>query len=181
MKQGDLRKAAELYGQSFTKYPAPTTAYWEARTLVRLGRLVEARERYRVAASWALDAQASEAFRASVSQASAELAALDRRIPVLVVDVERAVSAAITIDGRSVSGPGRHRVDPGDHVVAATATDHDPFEANVHAAESEETTVHVRLVPHASSEGEGERAPRPAPTAAAGGGQRVAGLVIGGV
>lgn len=102
---------------------APTVGLLAARTLEKLGRLVEASERYRAVMNVTLDEKAPEAFRDAQTTASNELAALTPRIPSLeiVVEGEGSDQARVTLDGKPVPkaligaktliNPGVHRVE----------------------------------------------------------------------
>lgn len=105
----------------------PTLATFSARCLVKLGRLVEASERYRRAIAFVVDPSLTptqqEGQRASQSEAQAERAALLPRIPTLTVETDRAPGSAdeVRLDGvaipRGQLGVAR-LVDPGKHRVS---------------------------------------------------------------
>ncbi len=77
--QGDFARAHELFVRAYALVPAPTVALFEARSLVQMGRFVDAREAYVRASSAPLPDDAPAPFRQAVTDATVELAALDRR------------------------------------------------------------------------------------------------------
>src|SRR5687768_12794928 len=65
--RGSFAQAHELFVKAYGLVPAPTIALFEARALVQLKRLVEARAAYERASSTALAADAPDAFQHAVS------------------------------------------------------------------------------------------------------------------
>lgn len=101
----------------------------------------------------------------------ARIAALRARIPILVVTrTERARTAAISVDGVQLGAAmlGQQTpVDPGTHVIEATAKGFAPFSKSVDLAEKESKTVEVDLTPLPAAAGpaastSGAAAPVPA-------------------
>ena len=74
-KQGDHLRAVELLERAHGLYPAPTIALLWARSLVELGKLVEAARTYELAAGAKLDSAANPPMREAVASAKGELAA----------------------------------------------------------------------------------------------------------
>jgi len=123
---GKYQDALERFQRADALVHAPTMQLMAARSLAKLGRLVEASERYDAVSKAPLDASASPAFREAVANAGKEREALLPRIPsvVLTVDVAPGVEAAVSIDGVAVPATslGQKRlVDPGAHTVEARA------------------------------------------------------------
>jgi hypothetical protein len=102
--RGSFAQAHELFVKAYGLVPAPTIALFEARALMQMKRLVEARAAYERASSTALAVGAPDAFRQAVSDARAELVALDRRIPRYRVVVDErslhAVRHRVFVDGQ---------------------------------------------------------------------------------
>jgi hypothetical protein len=131
--QGHYQLSQELLARAYAIVQAPTIAILEARALVRLGRLVEARAAYERASTAALADDAPDAFRAAVRDAREELAALGRRLPRCRV-VHRGEDGAtrIYLDGRRLPqsslgawiavNPGLHEVRAGDGTNTRTFT-----------------------------------------------------------
>lgn len=113
--------------QAYALVPAPTIALFEARALVQLKRLVEARGAYVRASSATLSNEAPAAHRDAVRDAEAELAEVERRIPrfrVIESGLGRESAAGVvSIDGRSLSRSAFGswlRTDPGSHELRFT-------------------------------------------------------------
>jgi hypothetical protein len=123
LDQGEYAEALELLERAHTLVPAPTIRLLEARTLDKLGRLVQAAERYEQVRRTQLEPDASEAFVKAVADAQLELLALRKRIPRLVLNVVGGASkAAVELDGKPVPPAliGIERpIDPGEHRIVA--------------------------------------------------------------
>jgi hypothetical protein len=118
--RGSFERAHELFVRAYALVPAPTIALFEARTLVRLGRFVEARAAYVRSSSSKLSGDAPESHREAVADASSELTALARRIPRYRIVVEHGAADAPSpsVDGRSLAKGSLgswHHADPGAH------------------------------------------------------------------
>ncbi|HSU38334.1 MAG TPA: hypothetical protein VLJ38_02170, partial [Polyangiaceae bacterium] len=123
-EQRDFEHALVLFERAGEIIPAPTITLMEARTLVELGRLVEALERYAATEHMlALDPD-NQAYRDAAEAAERETQPLLERIPTLRVHVGGAVvgeTLEISVDQKNVqpalaaidrpSDPGPHRVD----------------------------------------------------------------------
>lgn len=121
--RGDHQGALTLFDKADALVQAPTMGIMAARCLEKLGRWVEATERYLAVSRAPLDAGANEAQRNAVKAAEVERDALLPKIPALVVVVEGegARPVEVTIDGKSVpaallgmkrpTDPGRHRIE----------------------------------------------------------------------
>ena len=120
----DYATAADLYGRSNAIYPAPTAALGEARALVKLGRLLDAYERYGAIATTPLAADASAAFQQAVESARQERDLVLPRIPALVVTVDG--QGDVTLDGNPLPPAAfgvKRLVNPGSHRISAPGVD----------------------------------------------------------
>jgi hypothetical protein len=100
--RGDYQRAHERLKRAFALVEAPTIAVLDARALVKLGRLVEARARYRDALEVPQDAGSPPAFREAADNARAEARSLERRLAWLTVrvrQVPRDASYEVWVDG----------------------------------------------------------------------------------
>jgi hypothetical protein len=100
--------------------PAPTIALFEARTLARLGRLLEARAAYLRLVRAEQSADAPAPFREAVETGRAELAALSERIPRLHIAVagDLPAGAVVLLDERPLPAHLFREpllIDPGAH------------------------------------------------------------------
>lgn len=121
---GRFQEASDKLEKAYAIARVPTLALWSARSLEKLGRLVEAAERYREAIGIQLGEGEHELQRRAQVEAQAELHGLEPRIPLLVIEVENARPAdvSLSIDGTprpsSIIGQ-KHPLDPGKHRVVA--------------------------------------------------------------
>jgi hypothetical protein len=128
----DYQRAQVLFARAYDLVRAPTIALFEARTLMQLGRWLEARSAYRRAAEAKLAADAPEPFRDAASTARTELATLTPRLPLVRVRVDPDAASEpgfeVWLDGRRLEkhelgsniavDPGVHRVEVrGDEVA----------------------------------------------------------------
>lgn len=123
---GKFEEALERFLRADALVHAPTMSLMAARSLVKLGRLVEASERYDAVSRMPLDPSASSAFRDAVANAGKERDGLAARLPSVVISVQAAPGAevALTLDGVALPAAvlGQKRlVDPGAHAVVARA------------------------------------------------------------
>jgi hypothetical protein len=117
--------ALDRFERAATLVRAPTMGLMAARSLEKLGRLLEAERRYLAVTRMTLAADASEAFRAAQQTAAQERAALLPRIPaVTLVLVPATPSASVTLDGKPLAASrlgAAIPLDPGPHVLTATS------------------------------------------------------------
>jgi hypothetical protein len=121
--RGEYAPALEKFDKADALVSAPTVDLYAARCLAKLGRLVEASERYGEVTRAPVDASAPEAFKEAQANAEEELAALLPRLASIEIAIEGGAAGAIVLlDGREIPAPGPgdpRRVDPGDHKVEA--------------------------------------------------------------
>jgi hypothetical protein len=87
-ERGDFQAAADKLERAFKILEAPSLGLWSARALVKLGKLVQAAERYRLVGRINTGAGELAVQRQAQQDAATELAALEKRIPSIVVQVE---------------------------------------------------------------------------------------------
>lgn len=134
---GDYETALSLFRKAYELYPAPTVVLYEARTLERMGLLLESVEVYARTTRTAVPIGAPAQFAEAIAAARSEGDALRARIPALVVEV-RGVSSndprlSVSINGRSLRGeqlaqaqdlnPGTYRVSGSVGAERGTTTD----------------------------------------------------------
>jgi hypothetical protein len=135
----------------------------QARSLARLGRLVEALDKYEETQRMSLGDDAPDAFRQAVNEAKGEAEELRARIPRLLVRVR---TASGRIEGLKVQLDGKplpaalldveRPIDPGRHQISVTASNGETVMRYTTLAEGERAALEIPLDP----------APKPAPTAA---------------
>jgi tetratricopeptide (TPR) repeat protein len=138
--QGKYVDALDRFERADDLIKAPTLGLMAARSLEKLGRLVEASERYQQVAGMKVDAGATEAFKQAQAAATKEREALVPRIPNVEVSVAGPGAEQVTslmLDGRRLppekTGSARPisakiPVDPGDHRLEAKAEAGEAFE-----------------------------------------------------
>jgi hypothetical protein len=123
---GKFAQALDRFNAADALVHVPTMQLMAARSLVKLGRLVEALERYDTASRATVDDGASDALRTAVADATRERDALAPRLAAVVLSLDltpgSTVKAEVTFDGRPVPLEllGQKRsVDPGSHTIEA--------------------------------------------------------------
>lgn len=137
-ERGDYSTALDLYRRASTLYPVPTLSVRLGRSLVKLGRLVEAEEAYIQTLRYQLTDDAPDAFKQAVVVAKSDLAELAPRVPRLKVEVVGGGQPSVMVDGKllepALVGVSR-KVDPGTYMIRAEAPGSIPTEARVHIRE----------------------------------------------
>jgi hypothetical protein len=126
--KGDFEQAYDLFHRAYGLVPAPSIALFEARALVKLGRLVQAQETYLRAVRTKLTPDSPEAFRKAVHDAETEETALEGLIPKLTLVL---VGPGATLPNVTVKADGEllapelvgveMPINPGSHVLSAAA------------------------------------------------------------
>jgi hypothetical protein len=120
---GDYKTANDKLSRAFQVVPAPTLGLWSARALVKVGKLVEASERYLEVAR--LDASRGEAAVQKQAQVDAarERDELLPRIPSLTISVTGGQGeVVVSVDGEPLQSAllgVRQPANPGSHVLEA--------------------------------------------------------------
>src|SRR5690606_15608951 len=124
---GDYETALSLFRKAYELYPAPTVVLYEARTLERMGLLMEAVDAYTRTARTAVPPEAPPQFGEAIEAARSEGDELRARIPVLVVEVRGASGRdprlSVSINGRVLGGDQLSRaqnLNPGTYRVSGT-------------------------------------------------------------
>lgn len=121
LQNGDAATAAQKLEKAHQSLQVPSVALWSARALVKLGALVEARERYIEATRLPVSGDKAVQEQAKVDAAT-EREQLAARIPSLLIRVAAASSERleVTLDGKALpdmllgeerpTNPGPHRI-----------------------------------------------------------------------
>ncbi|UQA61183.1 tetratricopeptide repeat protein [Polyangium aurulentum] len=147
-KNGDHERALELFRQSHALEPAPGTLLNIADCEERLGKLSEARKHY---AELIEELPSTDERRTIAARHAAEI---DQRAPRLRVSVARGApeGTSVMLDGAPI-GVGRagdaRFVDPGRHVIIATAPGHKESRITVTLPERAESQVEIDAGPAA--------------------------------
>jgi hypothetical protein len=125
---GDYGAALEKFNTADSLVPAPTLGLYAARCLVKLGRLVEASERYLEVTRMQLDRGAATLMRKAQADAVSERDKLQPLIPTLEIrlDGPQGDGVSVTFDDKPLL-PGllgeKRPVDPGKHRASAKRAD----------------------------------------------------------
>ena len=152
--RGNFERSRELFHRAYALVAAPTLALYEARSLSKLGRLVEAEEAYLRAIRTPLDADSPEAFRKAVRDAEAEEVELEPRLPkvTIVIHGVGADSPALTvsIDGAPLKAAllgVEMPINPGSHSLEARVAGGEPARLDFIVSERERKSVELRVAP----------------------------------
>ncbi|MCB9588519.1 MAG: hypothetical protein H6718_24130 [Polyangiaceae bacterium] len=148
-QKGEYDSALDRLSRAEALVPAPSLSLWAARSLVKLGRLVEANERYLAATRVNVEEQGLDAARLEVQKKAQADAAKERtellpRIPKLTVKLKPVGAVAqVTIDGRELPAaligvphpidPGKHRVELGGEAQEVILTEGEAKEVELNA------------------------------------------------
>lgn len=157
-EKGDFERSRDLFHRAYALVQAPTLALYEARSLAKLGRLVESEEAYLRAVRTPLGAASPEAFRKAVREAESEAQQLGPRVPKVIVMVvgpgAELPELGVTIDGERLKAAligVEMPVNPGSHRLQAQVPGGEVSSADFAIAERERKTVEIRVAAPASA------------------------------
>jgi hypothetical protein len=124
-QRGDYPGAVERLNRAYEVVKAPSLGLWSARALVKVGRLVEASERYLEVTRLEVQSGEKAVQRKAQAEAESEREALLPKIPSVVVEVEGAARAEVKVSIDGVAVPSaligvKRLVNPGTHRIQAT-------------------------------------------------------------
>lgn len=149
---GQWEQAIDMFERAESLVHAPPHLLYMARAHEKLGSLVTARELYNKIIREKLAPDAPEAFGEAQAAARAEIQAIEPRLASLTVSVSapQGVTPLVTMDGKQVPAAllGVPRpVDPGEHVIEASAQGYLPAQAKAVLAEGGADSVTLTLTP----------------------------------
>ncbi len=163
---GEFEKARALLRRASSLYPAPTITLMEARALQKLGRFVEAAERYEDARRTTMTSDSSSAFTDAIAAADEELGQLRPKIPLLTIVVQNSGQALdnveVRLDGRVVPVAligVRQPVDPGVHRVVVKKGDKVISERALELAEGQSDVITLDASGHIAEDDDSESTP----------------------
>jgi hypothetical protein len=186
-QKGDYPGAVERLDRAYEVVKAPSLGLWSARALVKVGRLVEASERYLEVTRLEVVSGEKAVQRKAQADAESEREALLPKIPSVVVGVEGAAptEVKVSIDGVAISSAligVKRLVNPGTHQFQASFGSELASES-VTLAEGESKVVTLRFpTAGAAAAPSSPVTEKPAEATSEGlGTQRVLALVAGGI
>ncbi len=137
---GDFKTAEDRFRRAYSIYPtAPTLALGLARALAKQGKVTAAQETYNKIIREGVPPGASEGFKKAVTDATAEIGAVAARTAYATITLIGPENAKVTLDGISIPSAGlgvKRPVDPGEHVVKATAEGYRAAESKFSVADA---------------------------------------------
>jgi len=157
--EGRYKDSADLFSRAESLLHAPPHLLFLARSRVKLGQFVRAREDYLKIVKEPLAANAPAAFKDAQAAAQDELRGVEPRIAKLtiVLDGADAKDATVKVDGNvvpSVLVGVPQPVDPGEHHVDATAAGKRARTQSVTLKDGERQSLTVKLEPDATANNE---------------------------
>src|SRR3954468_2979898 len=124
LQDKDYATAAGCLSRGGARVHAPTLMIDWARSLVGLGKLVEAQERYEQIVREGVEPKAPKSWQRALADAGAELSQLKPRLAWVTISVSGSADAHVTIDGAPVPPAAigvRRAVNPGSLQVRVQA------------------------------------------------------------
>lgn len=150
LQDKDYATAADRFSRADALVHAPTLMIDWARSLVGLGKLVEAQERYEQIVREGVDAKAPRSWHRALSDANAELAELKPRLAWLTISVTGSSQPNVTIDDAPVPVAAigiRRAVNPGSLTVHVQAEGYLPQTKRLALAEGATSAIDFSLSP----------------------------------
>lgn len=126
---GDYETAVTLFRRAYALFPAPTVVLYEARSLEKMGRLLEAAEAYERTTQIAVGSSAPAQFAEAIAAARQEGYALRARIPTLTLQIQGVSShdpnLKIQINGQAIGAAqigNALKLNPGTYEVSAAVS-----------------------------------------------------------
>jgi hypothetical protein len=120
---GDFSAASDKLERAYHVLRVPSVGLWSARALAKLGKLVEASERYMEVQQLSGSTGNEEVQKGALTDVATDLAVLTPRIPHVTVQVQGAAAAEVSVlvDGTPIApdligearpvNPGRHQIE----------------------------------------------------------------------
>lgn len=167
LKGGDFETAEDRFRRADALVHAPTLVVDHARSLVGLGRLVEAQERYALVIREGVAPNASGPWKRAYSDAQTEIEEIKGRLAWLTVKVTGPDEPTVAIDGKPIPPAAigvRRATDPGDRTIVAGGAGYLEKEENLTLDEGEVQVLEIALEPDPNAATEEAEDPAPATT-----------------
>lgn len=147
-ESGQFDAARDLFHRANELYPAPALMLWEARSLEKLGRLVEAEDLYVTVQHYKLHADDNDVARNAIRDAGIEAEQLRKRIPTVTVQLRGVDPSSPSVEVK-LNGKRLHTaligfpvpVDTGERSVALLVGGRELRSQTLTLREGERTTV----------------------------------------
>ena len=151
---GQYEQAIDSFSHAEQLVHAPPHLLFLARSQVKLGRLVAARETYLKITREVLTAKAPKAFVDAHTAAEQEQAALEARLPSVTVKVQGASASDVSLEMDGAALPAAMigiplPADPGKHVFKASSASAESEPVSITVVEASKQTVTLSLHPSA--------------------------------
>lgn len=149
---GDYDTALTMFRKAYELYPAPTVVLYQARTLEKMGRWVEASEAYSRTARISVPSNAPAQFAEAIAAAREEREALVSRIPTLTVELRgvrdddprmRVTINSRRLDTTQLAQP--QRLDPGTYRIVGALGSERQFDSEVTLVSGQRRRVTISL------------------------------------
>jgi hypothetical protein len=168
----DYAAAVDRFSRADALVHAPTLMIDWARSLVGLGKFVEAQERYEQIVREGVDAKSPKSWQKALNDAGVELVALKPRLAWVTITVTGSNEARVTVDGAPVPPAAigvRRAINPGERALRVTAQGYLAQKKTLELAEGADSQADFTLEPdpdqQAASSSPLDAAPATAPTA----------------
>jgi hypothetical protein len=158
----DYSTAVDRFSRADALVHAPTLVIDWARSLVGLGKLVEAQERYEQIIREGVDSKAPKSWQRALIDATSEVAEIKPRLAWVTITVNGSSDARVTIDGAAVPPAAigvRRALNPGQRMLRVTAPGFLPQEKSLNLADGAEGTADFNLQPDPDAATKVEPAP----------------------
>ncbi len=149
----DYKTALDRFGRAYSLVPAPSIVIMQARSLAKLGRVIEALDKYEKTQHMPLADDAPDAFRQAVSDARREGEELWKNVPRLTIHVRVSPVSpndlTVSLDGRQLPGAlmdVSQPTDPGPHTIAVKAAGFETETRSVTLEVGDRVTLDIPLV-----------------------------------
>jgi hypothetical protein len=153
LDQKDYKTAEDKFRRADKLVHAPTLELGLARALAGESKFMESQETYNRIIREGLPPGASDVFKQALDAAKQEVGAVSPRVAGATINVQAdgggdVPAVAVTLDDQPINAASlgvRRQVDPGDHVVKATADGFLPGEAHFSVGEGGSQAVQITL------------------------------------
>ncbi len=150
LQSKDYASAVDRFSRADALVHAPTLMIDWARSLVGLGKFVEAQERYEQIIREGVDSKSPKSWQKALNDAGVELAALKPRLAWVTISISGSNEARLTIDGAPVPPAAigvRRAINPGERSLRVTAKGYLAQKRALQLAEGSDSQADFRLEP----------------------------------